>query len=118
MATAIPTGAYLKDVSCLYNHLTLPRHLRLLSPLEPELWGRVAVREGAVDLFLEGQREPLRCLPGAPGIIPADTPFRLEGAGQPVRFLIEYWHEPRLKDEGELTTLLASSAADRQRAGA
>jgi hypothetical protein len=57
----------------------------------------------------------MRCLPGAPGIVPADAPFRIEGTGQPVRFLIEYWHEPRLKDAGELSSLLASGAADRRR---
>lgn len=115
MASAIPEGAYLKDVSAYYNHLTISRHMRLFSPLPPEMWGRIVVSEGAVDLHLEGQREPVRCLPDAPGIIPVDTPYRIESTGQPVRFRIEFYHEPRLKDDAELASLLAANAAQRHR---
>jgi hypothetical protein len=115
MASKIPEGAYLKDISAQYNHLTIPRHLRLFSPLDPEMWGLVVVSEGEVELYLQGQREPVRCLPGAPGVIPVDTPFRIESGGRPSRFQIHYYHEPKLRDEGELAGLLAAGPAWRQR---
>lgn len=115
MASTIPEGAYLKDISARYNHLTIPRHLRLLTPLDPEMWGKVVVSEGEVNLYLEGQAEPIRCTPDAPGVIPVDTPFRLESAGRPARFQIHYYHEPKLHDEGELASLLAASSAQRHR---
>lgn len=115
MASTIPEGAYLKDISAHYNQRTIPRHLRLFTPLDPEMWGLVVVSEGDVDLFLEGQREPIRCTADAPGVIPVDTPFRLESTGRAVRFQIHYYHEPKLRDEGELATLLASSSAERHR---
>ncbi|HKI98235.1 MAG TPA: hypothetical protein VKB51_07165 [bacterium] len=115
MASKIPEGAYLKDISAQYNHLTIPRHLRLFSPLDPEMWGQVVVSEGEVDLMLEGQREPIRCMPEAPGVIPVDTPFRIESTGKPARFQIHYYHEPKLRDEGELASLLSASSAERHR---
>jgi hypothetical protein len=118
MASKIPEGAYLKDLSAQYNHLTVPRHLRLFSRLDSEMWGEVVVSEGEVNLFLEGQREPIRCLPDAPGIIPVDAPFRLESTGKPARFQLRYYHEPRLRDEGELATLLAANPAQRRGPGA
>lgn len=115
MASAIPQGAYLKDISALYNHLTIPRHLRQFSPLDPEMWGRVLVSAGAVDLILQGQGSPVRCTPEAPGIIPVDTPFRIESTGKPTRFQIHYYHEPKLSDSGDLAKLLAENASQRQR---
>lgn len=118
MASKIPEGAYLKDISAQYNHLTIPRHLRLFSRLDPEMWGEVVVSEGEVNLFLEGQREPIRCLADAPGIVPVATPFRLESTGKPARFQLRYYHEPRLRDEGELATLLAANPALRRGPGA
>jgi hypothetical protein len=115
MASSIPQGAYLKDISAQYNHLTIARHLRLFAPLDPEMWGQVVVSEGEVDLFLQGQREPIRCTPADPGVIPVETPFRLESTGRPARFQIRYFHEPKLRDEGELATLLAASSSQRHR---
>jgi hypothetical protein len=115
MASKIPEGAYLKDISAHYNQLTIPRNLRQFAPLDPEMWGQVVVSEGEVDLYLQGQREPIRSTPQAPGIIPVDTPFRLESTGRSARFQIHYFHEPKLRDEGELTALLAASSAGRQR---
>ena len=114
MADAIPAGAYLKDISAHINHLTIPRHMRLMTPLDPELWGRVVVSEGEVDLYLEGQRDPIRCLPDAPGVIPADTAFRIEATGKPARFQIQYYHEPKLRDGSELATLLAATGTQRR----
>lgn len=115
MASTIPEGAYLKDISAQFNHLTIPRRLRLFAPLDPEMWGQVVVSEGEVDLFLQGQREPIRCTLDAPGVIPVDTPFRLESTGRPARFRIHYFHEPKLRDEGELASLLAASSSERHR---
>ena len=118
MSNAIPAGAYLKDLSAQYNHLTIPRHLRRMTPLDAELWGLVLVSEGEVDLVLQGQRDPIRCFPAAPGTIPAETPFRIEGIGKPARFQIHYYHAPRLRDGGELSALLAASGAQRRQAKA
>ena len=114
MASAIPQGSYLKGVSPHYNQFTLPRGLRSMAPLEPELWARVVVEEGEVDLVLEGQRVPIRCTPSVPGIIPAATPFRLEPPAHPARFQLHYFHAPRLLDEGELASLLTASAQSRR----
>ena len=114
MASAIPQGAYLKGLSAQFNQHTLLRHLRSMAPLEPELWARVVVDEGEVELFLEGQRVPIRCTPATPGIIPAGTPFRLEPPAKPARFQLHYYHEPRLRDEGELASLLTAGARSRQ----
>lgn len=116
MASAIPEGAYLKDISATYNEHTLSRSLRTLSPLEPEMWARVVVFSGEVDLILDGQREPVRCTPQAPGIVPVDTAFRLAATGKPVRFHLEYYHEPKLRDDAELAGLLASGARGRHAA--
>lgn len=116
MASAIPEGAYLKDISATYNEHTLARSLRTLSPLAPEMWARVVVFSGEVDLILEGQREPVHCTPQAPGIIPVDTAFRMAATGKPVRFHLEYYHEPRLHDATELASLLASGAKGRRAA--
>jgi len=110
----IPPGAFLKDISAQINQHTLPLQLRTFSPLAPELWGRVVVSEGEVDLFLDGSSQPRRVTPAAPGIIPVDTPFRLESTGKPVRFQIHYFHEARLTDEKELATLLAGRQAGRR----
>ena len=116
MASGIPAGAYLKDISAYYNHLTIPRQLRQLSGLDPETWGEVVVSEGEVDLVLQSRRDPIRCTAEAPGVIPVDTPFRLESTGRPARFQIRYYHEPKLRDGTDLASLLASGSAQRQRA--
>lgn len=116
MASAIPQGAYLKSLSAHFNEHTLLRHLRGMVPLEPEQWARVVVDVGEVELFLEGQREPIRCTPSAPGVIPADTPFRLEPPAKPARFQLHYYHEPKLRDDGELATLLMASSRSRRQA--
>jgi hypothetical protein len=114
MAKDIPPGATLKDLSAQFNQFTIPLRLRTFSPLEPEMWGKVVVSEGEVDLFLGGVAKPLRVTPAVPGIIPADTPFRLERTGKPVRFQIHYFHEARLTDGKELATLLAGRPAERR----
>jgi hypothetical protein len=114
MIRKIPEGAYLKDLSAQYNHLTIPRSLRQFARLDPEMWGELVASEGDVNLYLQGQSEPIRCLPDAPGVIPVDTPFRIESTGRPVRFQIRYFHEPKLRDEAELASLLAASCAARQ----
>jgi len=116
MASGIPEGAYLKDISAHYNHLTIPRRLRQFSTLDPEMWGEVVVSEGEVDLFLQSRGEALRCTPKQSGVIPEGTAFRLESTGQPARFDIRYYHEPKLSDGGELASLLAAGSAQRQRA--
>ncbi len=116
MASRIPEGAYLKDISAHYNHLTISRHLRQFSVLDAETWGEVVVSDGDVDLYLQPQREPIHCTPSAPGIIPVNTPFRIESTGRPVRFDIRYYHEPKLRDGGDLAVLLAASSAQRHRA--
>jgi hypothetical protein len=115
MASGIPQGAYLKDISAQFNQLSIPRHLRQFSTLDAELCGQVMVSEGEVLLSLEGQREPIRCTPENPGVIPIGAAFRLESAGRPARFQIRYYHEPKLKDGTELAALLASSSAQRHR---
>jgi hypothetical protein len=48
-------------------------------------------------------------------VIPVETPFRLESTGRPARFQIRYFHEPKLRDGGELATLLAASSSQRHR---
>ncbi len=117
MATEIPAGAYLKEVSAFYNQFTIPRHLRLFSALDAEMWGQVVVSEGEVDLYLEGQSQPIRCMSDAPGVIPAATPYRIEGTGKPVRFQLHFFHEPKLRDDAELATLLAGNAGQRRPTG-
>lgn len=102
---AIPQGAYLKDLSARFNQNSLPRWLRVFSPLPPELWGRVVVMEGKVRLIVEGQ-EPVTATPQTPAVIPESTEFRVESTGEPCLFYIEYWHEPKLKDADELAGLL------------
>lgn len=111
----IPDGAYLKDISAKYNHLTIPRELRVFSELPPEMWGWVLVEEGDLDLFVgSGSAKPTRVTPQQPAVIPVDTPFRVAATGRPVRFQIYYYHEPRLTDEDELASLLAQGARERR----
>ena len=110
MSQELPEGTYLKDISAHYNHLTIPRELRAPGRLPPETWGRLVVEEGEIQLFVEPGAATLRVTPAAPGIIPADSTFRVEDAGVPARFYIEYHHEPRIRDAAELSRLLAKPA--------
>ncbi|MCH9046304.1 MAG: hypothetical protein IIA40_09370 [SAR324 cluster bacterium] len=114
MAHNIPMGAYLKDLSPLVNQHTIPHAMQVFSPLDPEIWGKVVVSEGEVNLFLAGSEKPIRCTRESPGIIPADAPYRLESAGKPVRFQIHYYHEAKLADADELSALLAAAPARRR----
>ncbi len=114
MAHNIPVGAYLKDLSPLLNQHTIPLAMRVFSPLDPEIWGKLVVSGGEVNLYLADSEKPIRCTPESPGIIPADTPYRLESAGKPVRFQIHYYHEAKLADADELSALLAAAPAGRR----
>ena len=107
MSQELPQGTYLKEISAHYNHLTIPRELRAPGALPPETWGRLVVEEGEIQLFVEPNGDALRVTPAAPGIIPADSTFRIEEAGVPARFYIEFYHEPRIRDAAELSRLLA-----------
>lgn len=102
---AIPDGAYLSDLSARFNQNSLPRWLRVFSPLPQELWGRVQVLSGEVRLIVQGA-EPVTATPERPAVIPESTEFRIEATGAPCLFYIEYWHEPKLKDATELGNLL------------
>ena len=111
MSQELPEGAYLKAISAHYNHLNISRELRAPGALPPETWGRLVVEEGEIQLFLEPGGDALRVTPADPGIIPADSTFRIEEAGIPARFYIEYYHESRIRDAAELSRLLVKPAA-------
>lgn len=113
MSQALPEGAYLKDVSAHYNQLTIPRSLLLAAPLQPEIWGRLVVETGMLRLFLDGGMQAAMVTPESPAIIPAGAKFRVEEAGEPVRFYLEYYHVPRLDDGAELADLLSRAPARR-----
>lgn len=113
MAAEIPPGAYLKDVSPHINQNTIPHEMRVFAPLEQDTWARVVVSQGEVHLYLAGSEQAVRVTTDASAVIPADTPFRLEGTGLPVRFQLHYFHEPTLDDGADLAKWLAEGAAGR-----
>jgi len=109
MAQQLPEGSYLYEVSAYYNQHTIPRDLRVFTPLPPEFWGVVLVEDGEVNLYLEeAPDKAIRVTAKEPGIIPADTRVRLEATGMPVLFYIRYYHDPKLTDADQLASLLGS----------
>ncbi len=108
MHSDLPLGAYLQDVSALYNHHTLPRAMRQGMSLPPERWARIVVEEGELSLFLAGAGSPAPLSPATPGIVPPGTEFQLSAGREPVRFRLEYYHEAQLDDPGQLAAMLGS----------
>ncbi|MBI4084014.1 MAG: DUF1971 domain-containing protein [Candidatus Lambdaproteobacteria bacterium] len=111
MARELPQGAELTELSAHFNHLTLPRALRSRSALPEEHWARLVVLEGKMHLFLGDAAPPEVVTPQQPAIIPRETEFRIEQAGVPARFFLEYYHEPRLRDAKVLASLLGRGRA-------
>lgn len=111
MSQELPRGAYLKDISAHYNHLTISRALRRSAPLPPGIWGRVVVEQGALKLFLDGGGEATIVAPASPALVPGGAKFRVEESGSPLRFYLEYYHVPQLEDGAELAGLLSRAPA-------
>lgn len=93
-AQGIPEGYFLLDITPTYNQHSMRREMQLFQLLPKGLWGRVVALQGEIVLHVEGGRSPARVEPGRPALIPADTPFRLEPTGKPVRFYLEHHHPP------------------------
>lgn len=102
----IPEGAFRFDISADYNHNTIPRCLLRESHLPPEVWGRLRVVHGEVDVVFSPPRKMQRATPARPAVIPPLTPFKLARTEQPVDFYLEYFHEPRLADPETLAAHL------------
>lgn len=113
MPHQLPQGAYLQDISAHYNQLTIPRTLLRAVPLASGFWGRLVVDEGKLRLFLDGAAQPRIVTPEDAAVIPAGVAFKVEEAGEPVRFYLEYYHVPRLDDGAELAGLLARNPSRR-----
>ncbi len=107
MAHQLPEGAYLKEISAHFNQNTIPRSLLAQSTLEKEMWARVVVEEGHVNLRLGKNAESERVVPGQAAVIPSETPFSLASSPDPLRFYLEYYHGPRLSDAAELASQLS-----------
>ncbi len=107
MAHQLPEGAYLKEISAHFNQYTIPRSLLAKSTLQKDMWARVVVEEGHVNLRLGKNGEPERVVPGQAAVIPPETPFSLGPSPDPVRFYLEYHHGPRLNDAAELASQLS-----------
>jgi tellurite resistance-related uncharacterized protein len=113
MPHQLPQGAYLQDISAHYNQLTIPRTLLRSAPLASGFWGRLVVEQGKLRLFLDGAAEPRIVTPQDAPVIPAGVAFKVEEAGEAVRFYLEYYHVPRLDDGAELAGLLAGNTSRR-----
>lgn len=116
MAHELPEGAYLKDISAHYNQHTIPRHLLVPSLLETDMWARVVVEKGHLNLRLGKKGETERVLPGQPAVIPTDTYFSFGAAPEEVLFYIEYHHGPKLADPAELASQLGRRGGSGSRA--
>lgn len=103
---SIPDGAFLKAVSAHYNELTLPRELKLSNVMERDIWGRVVVEAGEINLHLSTNGNPQCLTPENPGIIPPEAVFHLETTVLPVRFYVEYHHTPLLNNPTDLAASL------------
>ena len=111
MAQALPRGAYLNDISAHYNHLTIPRSLRHDAPVPPEIWVRVVVEEGSLRLFIAGASQAMVATVESDGLIPGGAKFRVEVAGSPVRFYLEYYHVAQIDDGAKLAGMLSRAPA-------
>ena len=111
MGSENPKGAFLKSISATYNNHSLPRSLRTLGALEPEVWGLIVVDDGHVLLCLDSETNVITITPDAKGVIPANTLFCFKSADVPVRFHIEYYHEPVLREAAQFAGLLSRKEA-------
>jgi len=116
MNDGLPAGAVLREISAHYNHLTIPRELRVLQPLPPEMWGKLVVEEGSLLLRL-GEGGTARPVTGEV-VIPKNTPFAVEAGGGAARFYLEYYHEPVVDDPQVLAGMLGRGGASRAPSGA
>ncbi len=76
--------------SSLFTEATLPRALLGDHSLRSGTWGVVRVEEGAVIYRENGVVEARTLAPGTPGLIPPETPHKLELSG-PVKLRVEFY---------------------------
>ena len=111
MAGEIPDGAFRFDLSATYNRDTIPRELCRLSTLPAQVWARVIVEAGELELSFGSAATVQRLSPGRDGLVPPDAPFKVSAGGRPLRFHVEYYHEARLTDGQRLAGELGKSRA-------
>ena len=99
---ALPENTFLQGISPTYNQHSFGLEMAQLHSLPAYVWGLVRVFQGEVILHLEGGGGALTLTPDTPGVIPRERHFKLEPTGKPVRFHIEYHHEPILRDGAAL----------------
>jgi len=109
MDATLPIHATLKDISATYNQDTISRALQTEEKLPVELWAQVVVADGEVDLKMSGKTA--RLTPGTSAVIPPETPFTFVPTGKPVRFYLNYFHEPLLADGKSLASQLGRRVA-------
>jgi len=109
MDAKVPAHATLKGISATYNQDTITRELLHGDETPHEIWAQVVVAEGEVDVKIGGAQ--VRVTPGNPAVIPPNTKYAVAGTGKPVRFHLNFFHEPILADGKSLASQLGRRVA-------
>ena len=109
MEAKVPPHATLKGISATYNQDTIPRTLLHGDVSPAEIWAQVIVADGEVDLKVAGRQ--VRLTPETPAVIPPNTLYSFAGTGKPVRFHMNFYHDPVISDGKSLAGLMSRRVA-------
>ena len=101
----IPQDAGLREISPWYNQNTIPRNLRVPSPMPAEIWGKVVVESGALEVAINDGAST-QVTPDNPAVVPPQKTLQILAPVGEVRFHIQYFHTPRFKDADSLAAAM------------
>ena len=91
MSAAFPDGLTKYSETAVFTEETVPPKLTSVHDTKPGVWGKLVVKEGALDYIVPGP--PLvreRIVAGAFGVIEPEVKHRVEMIG-PVTFQVEFY---------------------------